>query len=297
MKLHDDLNFSPVVAGMMNLSSWGMSADALANWLQQAISLGITTFDHADTYGGYTCEALFGAALAQKPGLRNLMQVVTKCDIMLISDNRPQNTIKHYDTSRAHIIASAERSLKNLRTDVIDLFLIHRPDPLMDADEVAAALLALHTTGKVRDFGVSNFTPGQFALLQSRLDFPLVTNQVECSVMHMAPLHDGTFDQCQQQRITPMVWSPLAGGSIFRGDDDRAARVGAALQQVAEAHPGAGLDQIALAWIMRHPTQPLPVLGTGKLERLADALAAIHISLSRQEWFHIWQASAGHEVP
>lgn len=288
--------FSRTVAGVMRLREWDMDTDAIRNFIHQCLDLGITTFDHADIYGSYTCETLFGQALADEPALRSRIELVTKCGIQLVSPNRPETYVHHYDTSRAHIIASAERSLRNLRTDYLDLLLIHRPDPLLDADEVAGALTELRTAGKVLHVGVSNFMPWQFHLLQSRLDFPLVTNQIELSVLYLAPLHDGTLDQLQRLRVPPMAWSPVAGGRLFAAGDERAARVRAALDTVGR-EVGASVDQVALAWLLRHPARVLPVMGTGKIERLREAVAAESLVLDRQQWFMIWEASAGHEVP
>jgi predicted oxidoreductase len=225
------------------------------------------------------------------------MQLVTKCGIKLVSERRPAHGLKHYDTSRAHIVASVENSLRALHTDRLDLLLIHRPDPLLDADEVARAFAELRQAGKVLHFGVSNFTPGQFELLASRLEFPLVTNQVELSVMHLDALHDGTADQCQRLGIAPMAWSPLGGGRLFRADGEQAVRVRRALETVGEALGGATADQVALAWILRHPARFLPILGTGRLDRIRRAAEAEGLALSREQWFTIWTASAGHEVP
>jgi len=221
--------FSRLVAGVWRLGEWGMDTRGLLNFIHGCLDLGITTFDNADIYGGYTCEGLFGAALAAEPGLRDRLELVTKCGIQLVTPNRPGNRVHHYDTSRDHIVAAAENSLLELNTDRLDLLLIHRPDPLLDADEVAEAFGALWAAGKVRHFGVSNFLPWQFDLLQSRLDFPLVTNQIELSVLYLDPLHDGTLDQAQRLRRPPMAWSPLAGGRLFDDHDERAGRVRAAV--------------------------------------------------------------------
>jgi predicted oxidoreductase len=279
----------------MRLREWQIDTGAILDFIHQCLDLGITTFDHADIYGSYTCETLFGQALAAEPALRDRIELVTKCGIQLVSPNRPDTRVHHYDTSRDHIIASAERSLRNLRTDYLDLLLIHRPDPLMDADEVAAALTALRAAGKARHVGVSNFMPWQFELLQSRLDFPLATNQIELSVLYLEPLHDGTLDQLQRLRVAPMAWSPVAGGRLFDEGDERAARVRGALAAVGR-ELGASVDQAALAWLMRHPSRPLPVMGTGKIERLREAVAAEALTLDRQQWFAVWEASAGREV-
>ena len=289
--------FSRLVAGVWRLGEWGMDTRGLLNFIHGCLDLGITTFDNADIYGGYTCEGLFGAALAAEPGLRDRLELVTKCGIQLVCDNRPGNRVHHYDTSRDHIIGAAENSLRELHTDTLDLLLIHRPDPLMDADEVAEAFGALWAAGKVRHFGVSNFLPWQFHLLQSRLDLPLVTNQIELSVLHLAALHDGTLDHAQRLRVPPMAWSPLAGGRLFDAHDERAGRVRAALEAVGQELGGAAADQVALAWLLRHPARVLPVLGSGRIERIHAAAMAEGLTLDRQQWFAIWEASAGREVP
>ena len=289
--------FSRLVAGVWRLGEWGMDTRGLLNFIHGCLDLGITTFDNADIYGGYTCEGLFGAALAAEPGLRDRLELVTKCGIQLVTGNRPGNRVHHYDTSRDHIIAAAENSLSQLQTDRLDLLLIHRPDPLLDADEVAEAFGALWAAGKVRHFGVSNFLPWQFDLLQSRLDFPLVTNQIELSALHLAPLNDGTLDQAQRLRVPPMAWSPLAGGRLFDAQDERARRVRAALEGVGRELGGAAVDQVALAWLLRHPARVLPVLGSGRVERIHAAAMVEGLRLDRQQWFAIWEASAGREVP
>jgi len=289
--------FSRLVAGVWRVGEWGMDTRGLLDFIHGCLDLGITTFDNADIYSDYAAEGILGAALAAEPGLRSRLELVTKCGIQLISPNRPGNRVHHYDTSTEHIIASAENSLHEMRTDYLDLLLIHRPDPLMDADEVAEAFGTLRSSGKVRAFGVSNFMPWQFHLLQSRLDFPLATNQIELSPLYLDPLHDGTLDQLQRLRVPPMAWSPLAGGRLFDPHDERAGRVRSALARVGEELGGAGVDQVALAWLLRHPARVLPVLGTGKLERVRAATAAEGLALDRQQWFAIWEASAGREVP
>lgn len=288
---------SRLALGLWRLASWGLSDGEVLDLVHGSIDLGITTFDHADIYGDYAAEELFGRALALEPSLRHRLQLVTKCGIKVVSARRPAHRLKHYDTSREHIVASAENSLRVLNTDHLDLLLIHRPDPLLDADEVAEAFQALRVAGKVLHFGVSNFTPWQFDLLASRLPMPLVTNQVELSLLNMEVLGDGTVDQCQRLGISPMAWSPLAGGRLFRDDDARALRVRRALEDVGRELGGAPAGQVALAWVLRHPARIVPLLGSGKLERIRSAAAAAGLRLSREQWFALWTASAGQEVP
>jgi predicted oxidoreductase len=288
---------SQLALGLWRLADWELTKAQILDLVRASLDLGITTFDHADIYGDYRCEQIFGRALALEPALREKMQLVTKCGIKLVSPKRPAHTIKHYDTGHTHITASVEHSLQVLGTDRIDLLLIHRPDPLMDPDEVAEAFGRLRQAGKVLHFGVSNFSRSQFEMLASRLDFPLVTNQIELSVLHMDALHDGTVDQCLQLGIAPMAWSPLGGGDLFRSDTERAKRVREALQTVGGEMGGASLDQVALAWILRHPARVVPIVGTGKLARIRSAAGAATLELSREQWFSIWSASAGGPVP
>ena len=285
---------SRLVAGAWRMSDWGWSAQERLRWIEQCIELGVTTFDHADIYGGYSVEQLFGEALALAPALRDKMQIVTKCGICLLSPNRPAHRVKHYDTSFEHIVASVENSLRALGTDRIELLLIHRPDALMDADVVASAFTHLQLQGKVQHFGVSNFTTAQFDLLQSR--FPLVTNQIELHPLHLAPLTDGTLDQCQQRRLRPMIWSPLAGGQLLTSQDATAICVRDALDAVGARH-GVSAVTIAFAWLLRHPSRPVPVTGSRRIEAMREAVAALDVALDAQDWTEIWAAGSGHEVP
>ncbi|ELY6247175.1 aldo/keto reductase family oxidoreductase [Cronobacter universalis] len=285
--------FSRLVMGYWRLMEWNYSARELVGFIEQHLELGITTVDHADIYGGYQCEAAFGEALRLAPHLREKMEIVTKCGIATTA--KPENALSHYITDRAHIVRSAENSLRHLSTDVLDLLLIHRPDPLMDADEVAEAFLALHKSGKVRHFGVSNFTPAQFSLLQSRLPFTLATNQVEISPVHQPLLLDGTLDLLQQLRIRPMAWSCLGGGRLF--SDESFGPLRAELQQVAEETGAQTIEQVVYAWVLRLPSRPLPIIGSGKIDRVKSAAGALSLELSRQQWFRIRKAALGYDVP
>ncbi|EOV0645109.1 aldo/keto reductase family oxidoreductase [Cronobacter turicensis] len=285
--------FSRLVMGYWRLMEWNYSARELVGFIEQHLELGITTVDHADIYGNYQCEAAFGEALRLAPHLREKMEIVTKCGIATTA--KPENALGHYITDRAHIVQSAENSLRHLSTDVLDLLLIHRPDPLMDADEVAEAFLALHKSGKVRHFGVSNFTPAQFSLLQSRLPFTLATNQVEISPVHQPLLLDGTLDLLQQLRIRPMAWSCLGGGRLFSEESYGPLR--AELQQVAEETGAQTIEQVVYGWVMRLPSRPLPIIGSGKIDRVKSAMGALSLELSRQQWFRIRKAALGYDVP
>ncbi|HBQ67461.1 aldo/keto reductase [Leclercia adecarboxylata] len=285
--------FSRFVMGYWRLMDWNMSAQQLVSFIEEHLDLGVTTVDHADIYGGYQCEAAFGEALKRSPALRQRMEIVTKCGIATTA--KAEHALGHYITDRDHIISSAEQSLTNLATDYLDLLLIHRPDPLMDADDVAEAFLALHQSGKVRHFGVSNFTPAQFALLQSRLPFTLATNQVEISPVHQPLLLDGTLDQLQQLRIRPMAWSCLGGGRLF--NDEAFQPLRDELAQVAQELNAETIEQVVYAWILRLPSQPLPIIGSGKIERVRSALAAEQLAMTRQQWFRIRKAALGYDVP
>jgi predicted oxidoreductase len=288
---------SRLALGLWRLADWRLEDGELLDLVLFSLDLGITTFDHADIYGDYRCEELFGQALSLNPGIRDRMQIVTKCGIKFPSKRRPEHRVHHYDTSSEHIVASVETSLRSFRTDRIDLLLIHRPDPIMDPDEIAAAFSVLKESGKVLHFGVSNFTPSQFDLLASRLDVPLVTNQIELSVLSLDVLHDGTMDHCQERRVSPMAWSPLGGGRLFQDQDERAIRLGRVLSSIGQNLGGAELAQVALAWILMHPAKIVPIVGSGRQDRIQEAAQAEHLSLSREQWFAIWIASTGGPVP
>jgi predicted oxidoreductase len=289
--------FSRITHGLWRLKDWDKSPAEIQKMIHSCLQLGITTFDHADIYGDYNCESLFGAALAESSVRREDIELVTKCGIKLVSKNRPQTSIKHYDTSASHIVNSVENSLKNLRTDYIDLLLIHRPDPLMNAEEVAKAFSRLKESGKVLYFGVSNFLPSQFELLSSQTNVPLVTNQIEFSVINMEAQDNGILDMCQRLRISPIAWSPLGGGTLFNEQTERIVRLRQVLKDIAVEHGADSIDQIALAWILNHPANFVVVLGTGNIDRVRKAVEAEQIKLSREQWFTIWTASMGREVP
>lgn len=289
------LELSRYVMGYWRTLDWGKSPEQLLSYLETHLDMGISSIDHADIYGDYQCEQAFGKALALRPALRDKIELISKTGICL--PGRKGYDLPHYNTSAGHINTQVEQSLRNLGTDRLDLLLIHRPDPLMNADEVAHAFEALHKAGKVLHFGVSNFSASQFDLLQSRLPMKLVTNQIEISPLHMDPLHDGTLDHAQQHDIAPMAWSCLGGGRLFSPEDPKARRIRAELQTIADEVSATSIDQVLYAWVLALPSKPLPILGTGKIERVQQALGAFNVELTREQWFRIWVAAMGHNVP
>ena len=282
----------------MNWGCWGskLSTAELLGRIDLCVELGITTFDHADIYGHYTTEAELGQALHHRSHLRTKMQHITKCGIRLVTPNRPDYQIRSYDTSAQHILASAERSLINLKTDYLDVLLIHRPDPLLDPDEIAEAFTQLKAAGKVLHFGVSNFTPSQCSLLHHY--FPLLTNQVEVSILHLDPFLDGSLDHCRLLQLIPTAWGPLGSGKLFSPEhrNDRTERILAVANLLGERYQLSS-DQILLSWLHTHPGGIIPVLGTANPDRLQQAWSSRDTRLTREEWYMLWRASTGKEVP
>ncbi len=297
IKISHNLQFSPVIAGFWRLLEWNMTTEQLQGFVEEAIALGITTFDHADIYGDYGCEAEFGKVLKAQPQLREKMQLVTKCGIKIKSARHPARKLGHYDTSYAHIMQSVEQSLRNLQTDYLDLLLIHRPDPLMDPADTARAFEELEKAGKVGHFGVSNFNPVQYQMLNTHFGGKLVTNQVELSPYALEHFQNGNMDFFLKEGIRPMAWSPLGGGSLLEPGTEQGRRLKAKLEEIAGQLGVDGIDKIAYAWIVMHPSKPIPIVGTGKIARVKRAVEALSIKLSREQWFEILVASQGHPMP
>ena len=286
-----EVSLSHMAAGCWRLVEQSRGAlAAVDGFIDTALALGITTFDHADIYGRFEAEALFGRALAARPGLRRGIELVSKCGIAPVLAQRPEHRVLHIDSSRGYITRSVERSLRALATEHLDVLLLHRPDPLMEVDEVASALTELRAAGKVRAVGVSNFNVGQFALLQSRLAFPLVTNQVEVSIVRTGALRDGTLDDLQRRGLPAMTWSPLAGGRLMVGQEPRETAVRRVLCDLAGQY-GVAPSTVAIAWVMRLPGSVIPVLGSSDRERLRDVARAAAIRLDRQDWFALYAAA------
>ena len=293
LQIAEGLEFSQLVYGM-----WRLADDADTSIkhvdakIRTALDQGITTFDQADIYGGYTAEDVMGAALKASPSLRQQMEIVTKCDIVIDAGRHAGARVKHYDTTRAHINESVEQSLVAMGIDVIDVLLIHRPDPLMDHHETGEALDALVDSGKVRAVGVSNFRPWDWNLLQSAMRHSLVTNQIELSLKEISPFTNGDLAFHQQHGHAVMAWSPLGGGDLMTGSGELADR----LDAIAKRHE---VDRaaVATAFLMAHPAKITPVMGTNNLARISALSDALKVELDRQDWFYLYEAALGNEVP
>lgn len=273
------------------------SVDDLIARFELCLELGITTLDTAEIYGRYTVEAAIGEVFRARPGLRDRFQLVTKCGIDVPSPEKASALLPHYNASAANLVACAEKSLRLLHTDRLDLLLVHRPDWFNRADDTAAGLDRLVREGKIRHAGVSNYTWHQFELLSSRIERPLVTNQVELSLLSMDALLDGTLSQCEQRGIRPMAWSPLGGGRLFDPANEAGARVRRCLAGLREKYDGADEDALAFAWVMAHPSRPVTIIGTNRPNRIRSQARASEIQLDRQDWYALWEAAQGRSVP
>lgn len=288
---------SRLIYGVWRLGDDADTSDAhIIAKVEACLEQGITTFDHADIYGDYECEALFGRALKGRKDLTDAMQIITKCDIMLLSDKHPSHRVKYYDTSADHIRRSVDASLKNIGCDVIDLLLIHRPDPFMDHHQTGAALDEMVDTGKVRGIGVSNFMPWDVDLLQSAMKHPILTNQVEINLLARDPFLNGQVAQFQRLGRPLQAWSSLAGGALFDKGNEAATRLMPRLEAIGGEY-GVGADAVAIAWLLAHPSKIMPVIGTNNLSRLAKASNALKPNIDRQTWHELWTLATGVEVP
>jgi predicted oxidoreductase len=276
----------------MNWGVWDkkLTTSEMVHLMNVCIENKITSFDHADIYGGYTTEAEFGKAFGESKIYRDKMQLISKCGIQL-TDGR-NNTIKHYNYSKDYIIWSVENSLKNLQTDYLDVFLLHRPSPLMVADEIAEALEKLKSEGKIIDFGVSNFTAWQTELIRQKTEISY--NQVQFSATHHEAMLDGSFDYMQLHKIIPMSWNPL--GTVFREDIEQTRRLKKLLAKLVEKYH-VGSDTILLAWVLKHPAKVVPIAGTVNIARIQSLMKAKELELDQEDWFAIWTESIGNDVP
>ncbi|MBB4000606.1 aldo/keto reductase [Aureimonas pseudogalii] len=293
VRLGSDLEVSRLVYGLWRLGDDTDTSPAhVEAKIEACLAQGITTMDHADIYGGYTGEAIFGAALKAAPALRDRIEIITKCGIVAPAGRHAGARVKHYDTSRAHITASLEASLRDMNVEHVDLLLIHRPDPLIDPEETGRTLDDLVASGVVRAVGVSNFRPFDLSLLQSAMATPLVTNQIELSLLETAAFANGDLAALMERRLRPMAWSPLGGGRLF-GENRGPLRT-----RLGELAAEAGVDPgaVAIAWLLAHPAGILPVLGTNSPARINAISDALRVSIDRQTWFELYTAAIGHEV-
>jgi predicted oxidoreductase len=291
--LSDSLSVSRIIYGLWrHTDDRDISSKKLQSKIETCLDQGISTFDQADIYGGYSSEALLGETLKQAPHLRDNMEIITKCDIVapigIYSDKR----VKHYDTSAQHINFSVERSLSQMAIDQIDLLLLHRPDPLMDAQETGAVLDALVASGKVKGIGVSNFKPWDIDLLQSCTQNRLLTNQIEISLLHNSAFTNGDLAYLQQHKIAPMAWSPLGGGALFK---DKQTPLWQKLNSIARSYK-VQPSSVATAWLIRHPAMIMPIMGSNDLQRIMQLSEALSFDLSREDWFELLQIANGKEV-
>lgn len=286
-------SLSPIIAGAMNWGVWdkNLKTKEMENLIHICFENKITTFDHADIYGSYTTEAQFGKALSNSKIKREQIQLISKCGIQMLAEKR-NNTIKHYDYSKDYIIWSVENSLKNLKTDFLDVLLLHRPSPLMQADEIAEAVEKLKSEGKIIDFGVSNFTSSQTELIRQKT--PISFNQIQFSATDYQPMLDGSLDYMQLHQIRPLSWNPL--GSVFRQENMQTYRLRKLLASLVSKYE-IGADTILLAWILKHPAHIVPIAGTVNVARIQSLMKATELQLSQEDWFAIWTESMGNEVP
>ncbi|MBT8148293.1 MAG: oxidoreductase [Pseudomonadales bacterium] len=287
--------FSQLVQGYWRLLDWNIDASACLDYIKQHIELGITTVDQAAVYGNGACEQLFGDALRLEPALRGQLEIVSKCGIQLAGNKSAK--ITHYNSSSKAILASVDASLARLGTDYLDALLLHRPDYLLNADEVASAFSQLQQQGKVLNFGVSNFSCAQFALVQASIDTPLITNQVEINPLNLGLLDSGMLEILQQQHIRPMAWSCLAGGKIASETSEQAQRLRSTLHELAGELGAQSIEQVVVAWVMRLPSQPVAIMGTGKIERLRVMAQSLALCLTHEQWYRVWCAAKGAGVP
>lgn len=286
-------SFSRVIAGCMTWGSWGKdyNTSQMHELLEHCLDEGVTTFDHADIYGDYSTEEGFGKAFAASGIQRDAIQIISKCGIQMLGPAR-DNKVKHYNYSRDYIVKSAEQSLKKLQTEYLDLFLLHRPSPLLEPEEVAAAIDHLRQRGMVRAFGVSNFNPAQVQLIDRHV--PTQGNQVEFSLTAPAVMYDGTLEDCMIHNRLVMAWSPL--GTFYKEKQETKDRLNSLVTEMAGKY-NATPTQVLLAWVMKHPAKIYPVVGTTRKERITEALKASEITMELEDWFLLLQASTGQEVP
>lgn len=285
--------YSKIIAGTMGWGSWGKSLNTkeMVVLMNHFIEQGVSSFDHADIYGAHSTEEEFGKAFSESSISRERIQLITKCGIQYMSEKRSFE-IKHYDYSQKHIIWSVEQSLKNFQTDYVDLLLLHRPSPLMRAEEIAEAVEKLRNQGKIKDFGLSNFNTSQTQLIQKSIDVDV--NQIQFSLSSHEAMLDGNLDFMQLNGIKPMAWNPL--GNVFQLENEQTIRIRKQLSELELKYDASG-NQLLLAWLLQHPANISPVIGTTNLERISNSVEAGHLQLDLQDWFKLWVGAMGNKVP
>lgn len=293
VKLGDKLEVSRIIQGFWRTKHLGLSDGELLDFMKGCIELGVDTFDTADIY---LSEANQGRAMALESSLRDKIKIITKCGIKPQNELFPEVKTLQYNSTKEHIVKSVDNSLKRLGVEYIDLLLIHRPDFIMNPEEMAEAFLEIEKKGKVLNFGVSNFKPSQISMLQSYVSQKLITNQIEISPLKLEPFIDGSLDYCLEKRIKPMAWSPLAGGRIFKGESETANRVKSTLDRIKNEIGAKSIDEVAYGFLLKHPAKILPIVGSHKIQRVQSAINGLEINLTQDQWYEIWQSSLGRNI-
>lgn len=297
--INQHVTFSKIIQGFWRANQWNMTHQQLNTFINQLVERGITTMDHADIYGDYECETIFGKALDLSPNLKNDIQLVTKCGIILPSNKYKFTDGHRYDLSKKHIIASVEQSLKNLNVDYVDNLLIHRPSPLMNPMEITEAVATLVNDGKIKSFGISNFNEQQYQLLSNQLTkekLHISVNQLELSPYNVDSIDNDIITAMYQQQVKVMAWSPYAGGKLFDPLDDKGQRVLTVIKKISNKY-NVPINAVIIAWFDKLPNDIMPILGTSNLKRIDQAIEGLSIAITNQEWFDIYTAALGHDIP
>lgn len=283
------VNFSSIISGTMTWGEWGKnySTKEMASLIEHCVSIGVSSFDHADIYGDYSNEAEFGAAFKESGIERESIELISKCGISRVCDRR-NYMVHHYNYTKEYIINSVKQSLQNLQTDYLDVLLLHRPSPLMNPYEISEAITYLKNKEMIRSFGVSNFTPSQLSMIDKQISVEI--NQIEISLTKYDSMYNGQLDQCLEKKITPMSWSPL--GAAMKKENPKLTMT---LDRLSKKY-GLEVSQILIAWLVKHPAGIIPVVGTTQKDRIAQALEASKVDLELEDWFDLLEATRGHQI-
>ncbi|AIQ15126.1 hypothetical protein PDUR_27110 [Paenibacillus durus] len=289
IQLNEQLSISKLVVGCMRMNDWKLSVKQVVEFIEWCIERGITTFDHADIYGGdHRNEALFGEALQLEPTLREKIQIVTKCDICVPNAKNPNVKTRFFNTDKQYVLAQVNESLDKLKCGYIDILLIHMFDLLVDPSELNETLQQLKDEGKVKYFGLSNHSPLEFDTLQKYTDVPFVTHQFMLHPLGIQNYHNGTMTHCLKEGISPMIWSPLAGGRIFNPTNAAEENMKNVLENIRQELGLEHIDEVVYKWIFRHASNPAIVLGTGNKERIERAIKSVDgVQMTREQWYKI----------